>query len=411
MKIANLYRPFILECDCSDFALGALLSQVCDTHNKLHPIAYLSRSLIQSEKNYKIFDKELLAIVAAYKEWPQYLEGNPHRLTAIVYTDHRNLESFMTTKQLTRLQAQWAETMGCFDFEIIFRPVRQLCKPDALSRQANLEPSKEEKLTFGRLLQPENITPKTFAEVAAVDIKEWFVDKSIKLEDADHWFQVDVMGIEEAAPVKDEDVWMDLEINQRIRELLKDDPRIARLIPEALATPTDKPAKFTWQDNILYNSGRIKVPNDPELRRQIVRSRHDSRLAGHMGRAKTLSLVRRCYTWTGAKKFINKYVDGCDSCQWVKSSTLKPFGRLEPLPIPAGPWTDISYDMITTLPTSNGYDSILTVVDRLTKMAHFLPCTKSLNTEDLADLMLRQVWKLHSTPKTIVSDRGSVFVS
>ena len=98
LKIANPYRPFILECDCSDFALGAVLSQVCNTDNELHPIAYLSCSLIQSEKNYEIFDKELLAIIAAFKEWRQYLEGNPHRLTAIVYTAHRNLESFMMMK-------------------------------------------------------------------------------------------------------------------------------------------------------------------------------------------------------------------------------------------------------------------------------------------------------------------------
>jgi hypothetical protein len=69
-----------------------------------------------------------------------------------------------------------------------------------------------------------------------------------------------------------------------------------------------------------------------------------------------------------------------------------------------GPWTDISYDLITGLPVSEGYDSILMVVDRLTKMAHFVPCNKTLNAKDLARLMLGNVWKLHGTPKTIVSD-------
>jgi hypothetical protein len=88
LKIANPYRPFLLKCDCSDYALGAVLSQVCYKDRELHPVAFLSRSLIQSEKNYEIFDKELLAIVAAFKEWRQYLEGNPHRLKAIVYTNH-----------------------------------------------------------------------------------------------------------------------------------------------------------------------------------------------------------------------------------------------------------------------------------------------------------------------------------
>jgi hypothetical protein len=79
LKIANLYRPFILECDCSNFALGAVPSQVCPKDNKLHPVAYLSRSLIQSERNYEIFDKELLAIVALFKEWQQYLKGDPNQ--------------------------------------------------------------------------------------------------------------------------------------------------------------------------------------------------------------------------------------------------------------------------------------------------------------------------------------------
>jgi hypothetical protein len=84
LKIANPYSLFILECNCPDFALGAVLSQVCEKDQELHPVAYLSRSLIKSEQNYEIFDKELLAIVASFKEWRHYLEGNPHRLKAIV---------------------------------------------------------------------------------------------------------------------------------------------------------------------------------------------------------------------------------------------------------------------------------------------------------------------------------------
>jgi hypothetical protein len=111
------------------------------------------------------------------------------------------------------------------------------------------------------------------------------------------------------------------------------------------------------------------------------------------------------------KKYINQYVDGCNSCQRVKPSTAKPFGALEPLPIPAGPRTNISYDMITDLPESKCFDCILTVIDRLTKMAHFLPCSKTMSANQLANLMLKQVGKLHRTPKTIISNRGSIFVS
>ncbi|KAA1116677.1 hypothetical protein PGT21_050140 [Puccinia graminis f. sp. tritici] len=412
LKIANPYRPFVLECDCSDFALGAVLSQICDKDQELHPVAYLSRSLVQSEKNYEIFDKELLAIVASFKEWRHYLEGNPNRLQAIVYTDHRNLESFMTTKQLTRRQARWAETMGCFDFEIVFRPGRQSSKPDALSRRPDLAPSKEDKLTFGQLLRPENITPDTFAEVAEFDC--WFEDESVDLEDAEHWFQVDILGVEEPN-TPSEDIPTDSELISQIRSLTPSDSRLTELI-SACQNPVSSRMKeatkhYSVKDGVLYRSGRIEVPRNEDLKTKILRSRHDSKLAGHPGRSKTLSLIRRSFTWPSMKSFVNRYVDGCDSCLRVKSSTQKPFGTLEPLPIPAGPWTDISYDLITDLPLSNNCDSILTVIDRLTKMAHFLPCNKSMNSEQLADLMLKQVWKLHGTPKTIVSDRGSVFIS
>ncbi|WAR56379.1 hypothetical protein PtB15_7B227 [Puccinia triticina] len=408
LKIADPYKPFILECDCSDFALGAVLSQVCNKDKELHPVAYLSQSLVQAEKNYKIFDKELLAIVAAFKEWRQYLEGNLHRLTAIVYTDHRNLESFMTTKELTRRQARWAETMGCFDFEIIFRPGRQATKPDALSRRPDLAPAPGEKLTFGQLLKPNNITERTFAEIS--EFESWFEDESIDLAEAEHLFEVDVLGIGAEHGAENELAMADAEIIARIRELTPLDAQLTGWI-ESLKTPTGNRNRYTETDGILYDKGRIVVPADPALRTEILKSRHDTKAAGHPGRSRTLALVRRSFVWNGQKKFVNQYVDGCDSCQRVKALTQQPFGTLEPLPIPAGPWTDISYDLITDLPESRSHDSILTVVDRLTKMAHFIPCRKSMNAEQLADLMAEHVWKLHSTPKTIVSDRGSIFVS
>ncbi|WAQ84777.1 hypothetical protein PtA15_5A350 [Puccinia triticina] len=413
LKIADPYKPFLLECDCSDFALGAVLSQVCTKDNDLHPVAYLSRSLIQAERNYEIFDKELLAIVAAFKEWRHYLEGNPNRLKAIVYTDHRNLESFMTSKSLTRQQARWAKTLGNFDFEIIFRPGRQATKPDALSRRPDLAPKKEEKLTFGQLLKPLNITPETFAAIAEID--EFFVDESVDLADADHWFEVDILGVEqtddkEVGEDRADLIPTDADLISLIRAATLTDPRLTHLISKCQDAST-RQRDYSYKDGVLYNQGRIEVPKDKSLKTAILRTRHDCRPAGHPGRAKTLALVRRCFNWPGQKKFVNRYVDGCGSCQRVKGSTQKPFGTLEPLPIPAGPWTDISYDMITDLPESNNSDSILTVVDRLTKMAHFIPCNKTMTAEHLADLLLRQVWKLHGTPKTIVSDRGSVFIS
>ena len=80
--------PYIIECDPSDFAIGAVLSQ--EFEGRLHPVAFYSRKMNKHEINYEIHDKELLAITAAFKEWRRYLEGARHKIS--VYTDHRGLE-------------------------------------------------------------------------------------------------------------------------------------------------------------------------------------------------------------------------------------------------------------------------------------------------------------------------------
>ena len=127
------HLPCIIECDASDFAIGAILSQKCD--GRLHPVAFHSRKMNKHEINYEIHDKELLAITSAFQEWRRYLEGARHKI--IVYTDHRGLEWFTQNKPLNRRQARWALELDMFDFQIIYRPGTQNTKPDALSRRAD----------------------------------------------------------------------------------------------------------------------------------------------------------------------------------------------------------------------------------------------------------------------------------
>jgi hypothetical protein len=98
-----------LKTDALDYVIGMRLTQPGD-NGKLRPIAFYSRKLIQAELNYNIHDKELLAIVVAFKVWRVYLEGAKH--TIIMKTDHKNLMFFTTTKELTRRQARWAETLS-----------------------------------------------------------------------------------------------------------------------------------------------------------------------------------------------------------------------------------------------------------------------------------------------------------
>ena len=95
-------RQSVVETDASDFAIGCILSQYSDD-GTLHPVAFYSRKFTPAEINYEIYDKEMLAIVTAFREWRQYLEGSQHQIK--MFTDHKNLEWFTTTKNLTRRQA------------------------------------------------------------------------------------------------------------------------------------------------------------------------------------------------------------------------------------------------------------------------------------------------------------------
>jgi len=108
--------PTVMETDASDFAIGAALLQ--QVEGRLHPVAFHSQKMDKAEINYEIHDKEMLAVVSAFKEWRRYLEGA--RFQIIVYTDHKNLEYFATTKVLNRRQAQWAQELAGYDFKIVY---------------------------------------------------------------------------------------------------------------------------------------------------------------------------------------------------------------------------------------------------------------------------------------------------
>jgi len=125
--------------DASDFAIGAVLFQR-DEENRLHPIACHSRKFQPAEINYEIHDKELLAVVDAFKHWRRYCEGATHQVQ--VFTDHQNLEYFTTTKVLNRWQGRWAQELAGIDFRIYYRLGTQNGKPDALSRRLEYRPEK-----------------------------------------------------------------------------------------------------------------------------------------------------------------------------------------------------------------------------------------------------------------------------
>jgi len=136
--ILKIYQPAlntIVETDTSDFALGACLLQ---KHDKTwHPVVYYSRKMTPPELNYDIYNKELLGIVAALKEWRAFLQGTEKPF--VVKTDYKNLTGFLTTKELNRRQVRWAEMLAEYHFEIQHTKGSENARADALSRKAELQ--------------------------------------------------------------------------------------------------------------------------------------------------------------------------------------------------------------------------------------------------------------------------------
>uniref|UniRef100_A0A2N9HUX4 Reverse transcriptase n=1 Tax=Fagus sylvatica TaxID=28930 RepID=A0A2N9HUX4_FAGSY len=144
------------------------------------------------------------------------------------------------------------------------------------------------------------------------------------------------------------------------------------------------------------------------LRRQLLQEVHQQ---GHFGRDKTLALLQQRYYWPSMTKEVAKFVAGCTICQTSKGAATNA-GLYLPLPVPTTPWECISMDFIQGLPpTTKRSDSILVVVDRFSKMGHFIPCKKTTDASHVADLFFREVYKLHGLPSSIVSDRDSKFLA
>jgi hypothetical protein len=167
-------------------------------------------------------------------------------------------------------------------------------------------------------------------------------------------------------------------------------------------------------ENRIYYRNRLFISENIELKVQIIYRTHNSGAGGHPGRMKITELISRSYFWPKITHDIQNYVKSCHFCKRVKAFRSAPPGYLRPLPVLFQAWQDISVDYITPLPIyeQNGlkYHHVVVVVCCFTKMRHFIPIT-GLTAAELADAFVARIYAFHGAPDTIISDRGTQFIS
>lgn len=374
-----------IETDASDGVVAGVLSQK-HQENWL-PVAFFSKTMNPAECNYQIHDKEMLAIVRSLEEWRPELQRKQDRFE--IYTDHKSLEYFMTTKQLTARQARWAEALSEYYFIITYRPGKDNVQADALTRRNDEVASQDrlkKEIRQQVLLAADKLDPRIIQELEQVSISAL-----TPLETATRPFLDTVTIVDQV-----------LQAN-------RNEPSLEALRTQA--ADNEPNSHLTLHDGILLYRGRVIVPDINYLRTHLIREVHDPISTAHPGRDKTYRLLKDRYYWKGMLADVDQYVRNCHPCRRASSPRDKTPGLLQPLPVPERPWQHISMDFVSFNKDRHGYDNVLVIIDRLSKESVSIPCHKTTTAEEMASLFIYHVWRYFGPPDSIVSDRGPQFIS
>lgn len=350
-------KRFTVYIDVSRIGLGRVLMQ------EGRVIAYASRQLRKHEVNYPTHDLELVAVVFALKIWRHYLYGK----SCDIFTDHHSLKYIFTQKQLNSRQRRWLELIKDYELTIQYHPRKANVVADALCRTG---------------------VPKTCMPLIQ---------------------ELDRMGISLCyAGVAHEET--ELLIQSPLREQVRVTQLQDRLLQDVRKRiEANRPRKFSLEaDGTIYFRGHLCVPQKAMIKMEILREAHRTPYTVHLGETKMYRDLKQSFWWKRVKVDIAKYVASYGICQKVKVEHKRPAGLLKPLDIPLWKWENITMDFVLGLPRS---PRGRVVIDRLTKVAHFIPMKTTSTASDLVPLYVKEVVRLHGVPKSIVSDHDPKFVS
>ena len=239
----DLDKKMRIEVDASDFAMERVLSMKCEDE-RWRPVAYISKSLNEAERNYEIHDKEMLAIIQCLEAWRHFLEGAKGRFE--IWTDHKNLEYFMKAQKLNRRQARWSLYLSRFDFALKHVAGKSMGRMDSLSRRVD----------WTEEIERDN-------ENQVMLKKEWLAVRAME--------QL-VEGPEE-------------EIVKKIKEARDKDEEVIKVVEEMKKAGVKTLRDEEWQieEGLVLKEERVYVPKDKKLRIEIIQLHHDMPIAGHGG--------------------------------------------------------------------------------------------------------------------------------
>ena len=372
LALPDFDKEFVVEADASKFGIGGVLSQKNGRHYQ--PIAYYSKHLSKTERNYSTSERELLAIVMSVEHFKEYLYGRQFR----ILSDHEPLKFLATCDAPTPRLARLQRRLNIYNQSIEYRAGKNHGNADALSRMVDEEQMGEEQDNGEVIINTIHLKPKhvTSNQTSDPDLK-WIID---------------------------------LLINNKVRPALTDFENAER------RSLYKQWSRLKLIDNFLYREyldeydrilRQYVVPKNE--REFILKNSHDTLTCGHLGTEKTMERIIHKYYWYKLTNDVKRYCQECVNCQKYKTSNRYNKDKLKPI-YTSRPNQIVAADVFGPLPLSNGrYKYVLVVTDLFTKYVEFFAMETQTAHETARKLM--EYISRHSIMDTILTDQGKNFQS